>query len=637
MRGNRGDCSRLLSARVSKESAQERIAILNSRQVARDGRIELWKITILLSALCVLPIAASAQTTVRYSISLAGYRDHILRVRLELAAGSPSQTLQLPVWNALYQVRDFAQYINWIRAKDLSGAALAVHELDKSSWRVDGTAQGATVEYELFADNPGPYGAQINDHHAFLNLAEVLAYPVNARDRPMQVQFTSIPAGWNLATSLTQSANVYEAGSYDRLVDAPVEIGTFREADFEQGGGHYRVVVDADAGDYDMNHVVADLDRIVGAATDWMKDRPYSTYLFLYHFPHAPGGGGMEHAYSTAIDLNAEVLADAPNALLDVSAHEFFHLWNVKRIRPQSLEPIDYTKENYTTALWFSEGVTSTVEDIILLRAGLMKEAAYLERLGAQITELEQRPAHSFQSAEDSSLNAWLEKYTYYRQPERSISYYNKGDLLGVLLDLAVRENSDGRASLREVFQWLNRHYAQPGKFFPDSAGVREAAEAVGGGNLGIFFEQYVAGTGEIPWDDFFRGVGLRVVQRSIVVADPGFVAARNFDASPSVLSVQTGSEAAKAGLTAGDTILEINGHTVASDFESRMEGLHPGETLKLRVRNRRGDRELQWKLGSREQGVWEMKDLDQVTDQQRARRAAWLKGEAQPAGGAQP
>jgi predicted metalloprotease with PDZ domain len=386
-----------------------------------------------------------------------------------------------------------------------------------------------------------------------------------------------------------------------------------------------------------MTKIVGDLSKIVAAATSWMNDRPYNSYLFLYHFPHAPGGVGMEHAFSTAIDLNADVLTDAPNALLDVSAHEFFHVWNVKRIRPQSLEPIDYAKENYTTALWFSEGVTSSVENIILLRAGLMNESNYLQRLGAQITELERRPAHTFQSVEESSLNAWLEKYSYYREPERSISYYNKGDLLGVMLDLAVRENSQGHASLREVFQWMNQHYAQQGKFFPDSAGVREAAEAVGGGDLATFFQKYVAGTAEIPWNDFLRTVGLTAVRRTIVVADPGFIAARNFDAPPSVLSVLAGGEAAKAGLVVGDAILEVNGHTAASDFESRMDSLRPGETLKLRVRSRRGDRELQWKLASREDSVWEVKDVNPITTEQLSRRAAWLQGEVRSANEVHP
>ena len=150
----------------------------------------------------------------------------------------------------------------------------------------------------------------------------------------------------------------------------------------------------------------------------------------------------MEHAYSTAIDLNADALKSG--ALPGVTCHEFFHLWNVKRIRPQTLEPVDYTKENYTRALWFSEGVTSTAEGMINLRAGLLDEKRYVERLGDGISELERRPAHLTQSAEEASLDAWLEGYPYYRRPERSISYYNKGELLGVMLDLEVREVSHG-------------------------------------------------------------------------------------------------------------------------------------------------------------------------------------------------
>ena len=147
----------------------------------------------------------------------------------------------------------------------------------------------------------------------------------------------------------------------------------------------------------------------------------------------------MEHAYSTAIDVNAQVLAQNPLSFPEVTAHEFFHLWNVKRIRPQSLEPIDYTKENYTTALWFSEGVTSTVQDYILLRAGMLDERQYLDRLSSEITTLERRPAHLTQSAEEASLDAWFEKYPSYRPPQRSISYYNKGGVPGVMLDLQVR------------------------------------------------------------------------------------------------------------------------------------------------------------------------------------------------------
>ena len=172
-------------------------------------------------------------------------------------------------------------------------------------------------------------------------------------------------------------------------------------------------------------------------------------------------------AWSTLIQprstVNADVLSRAPEVLASVTAHEFFHLWNVKRIRPQTLEPVDYTKENYTRALWFSEGCTSTAADIIQLRGGLLDERHFEQELASGIGELERRPAHLTQSAEESSLDAWLEGDAYYRRPERSISYYNKGELLGIMLDLAVREASHGQASLREVFQWMNQNYAKKG------------------------------------------------------------------------------------------------------------------------------------------------------------------------------
>ena len=175
----------------------------------------------------------------------------------------------------------------------------------------------------------------------------------------------------------------------------------------------------------------------------------------------------MEHAYSTAIDISASRLAENALALGDVTAHEFFHLWNVKRIRPQPLEPVDYTRENYTRALWFSEGATTTAGNIIRMRAGLLDEARYLKGLADEIAELQRRPAHLTQSAEESSLDAWFEKYDYYRLPTRSVSYYNKGYLLGVLLDLQVREDSHGSASIREIFHWMNDNYAARASSFP--------------------------------------------------------------------------------------------------------------------------------------------------------------------------
>ena len=603
-----------------------------------------WLAPVLLLLVCLHHLPLYAQTDdagtahrARYTISFAKYQDHRLHVRFELPAGAPHLLVQLPVWNALYQVRDFSQYIDRVTASTPAGASLPVRKTDKSSWEIDRAETGAAIDYDIVADDPGPYGAEINSNHAFLNLAQVLMYSSESRDWKAHLQFTNVPTDWKVATPLTNAGNGFEASNYDVLVDSPVEAGTFREGDFDESGGHYRVIVDAEPGDYDMNRIVANVHKIVAAATGWMQDRPFQTYVFLYHFPNAPSGGGMEHAYSTAIDVNAQLMRDDLHSFNGVTAHEFFHLWNVKRIRPNSLEPIDYSKENYTRALWFSEGVTSTAEEIILMRAGLLDERGYLQKISEQITELQRRPAHTTQSAEESSLDAWLEKYAEYRLPERSISYYNKGELLGITLDLALRKATNDATSLRDVFQWMNENYAKKKQFFSDSAGVRTAAETVSHQDLGSFFDQYVSGTKEIPWDEFFSAVGLHVVRNVAIVADPGFVAIHNFDAPAAIVRLQPGSAAEKAGLIPGDIVLELDGRPVAADFEGRLRSLRPGDLIKLRVRQRGKERDLQWKVGSREEPVYELKDLDKITAEQRACRAAWLKGESQPAGGSRP
>jgi len=424
----------------------------------------------------------------------------------------------------------------------------------------------------------------------------------------------------------------FRIDNYDRLVDSPVEIGDFHEIDFLESGARFRVIIDADPADYDAGKIVANLHKIVVAAISWMDDRPFDTYTFFYDFPRGPGGGGMEHAYSTAIDLSADSIKPNLDSFNAVTAHEFFHLWNVKRIRPQGLEPIDYTKANDTRALWFSEGVTSTAEGLILLRAGLIGESEVLAEIGEQITELERRPAHLTQSAEDSSLDAWLEGYSYYRRPERSISYYNKGELLGVMLDLALRDASHGRASLRELLQWMNVNYAKKNRFFDDTNGVRQAADAVSHADLGWFFTKYVSGTDEIPWNDFLRSVGLRAVPQTTTVPDPGFLASRNFDGPMSVVAVTPGSEAENAGLHVGETIVELQGKPAGEESTQQLARMKPGDSVVVKVRSRRGaERELKWKVAGREETVYEIKDLAQITPEQHSRRAAWLKGEAQP------
>lgn len=582
--------------------------------------------------LFTLSAFALAEPDASYNVTLSSPVDHLIEVQLILPPGPAHRELQMPVWNAIYQIRDFAQYINWIRAKDRSGKPLDLIAENPSRWRLENASAGAIVEYQMHIDSPGPFGAQLNSHHAFFNLAQLLIYSVDTRNAPFTIHFGQLPSGWRIAMPLQSPDLNFHAENYDRLVDSPVEIGDFQESDFDESGAHFRVIIDADPADCDVGKIVAALHKIVAAAISWMNDRPFDTYTFFYHFPRGPGGGGMEHAYSTAIDIRADTFKQTLYPLNAVSAHEFFHLWNVKRIRPQSLEPVDYTKENFTRALWFSEGVTSTAEEIIQLRAGLIDEKQFLRNLGDEITELRRRPAHLTQSAEDSSLDAWLEGFEYYRRPERSISYYNKGELLGFLLDLAVRDASHDHASLREVLEWMNAHYAQQERFFDDSNSIREAAEAVAHSDLNSFFTHYVSGTDEIPWNDSLRSVGLRVDPLKVTVPDPGFAASRNFDGPMSVTAVVPGSDAERAGLQVGDTIVELQGKPAGQESRQELSQLSPGAMLNVKIRSRRaGEHELKWKIGSREEIQYQVNDLDPVTPAQRARRNLWLKGEAEP------
>jgi len=578
---------------------------------------------------------------VDYRISLAKRHDHLLHVDIHLAGTSAEREVQLPAWNALYQIRDFAQYVRRVTAKDYSGAELPVRKVDKTTWRISHAESGAEVEYDILADQPGPYGAQLNDEHAFLNLAQVLMYPMDSRDSLMTVTFSDLPGDWDVATVLPPlnpgdppRLGRFSARNYDRLVDAPVEMGKFAYTVVEEGGARYAIAVHADPTDYDLKALREIVRKTVVSEVAWMNDRPFGDFLFIYHFPRHPGGGGMEHAYSTAIDVPADRLHDDPLELASVTAHEFFHLWNVKRIRPRSLEPIDYLRENFTTSLWFCEGFTNTVADYTLLRTGMLNEQQFLTSLSRDIYRLESRPAVRRQSVEESSLDTWFDKYPQYRTPERSIDYYNKGEILGILLDLAMRDRTRGTRSLRDLFQFMQKNYFYEARYFDDTAGIRDSVQKVTGQDFGWFFNNYVSGVAPIPYDDFFRGVGLRLEHRRTVLPDAGFVSAKNFDQPPAVYVVTPGSDAERAGLLAGDTILAINGRPASSDVETAISAMAPGDTVKLKINGRRGPREIKIKLGGREQDDYAIVELPAVTPAQRARRAAWLRGEAEAAGG---
>jgi predicted metalloprotease with PDZ domain len=468
---------------------------------------------------CASPASKSPQPT-EYFVSLANYSDHNAHVSIRFTQASGTFTLDMPVWNALYQVRNFAINVEDVRAQGAAAQKLRLLQTKASEWQITPTDACAVVDYDIHLDAGGPFGTQLNQEHGFFNWAMVLMYSPATRSRPASVQFLDVPANWALhdvhvfgeapAGKVEQPVGV--ANSYDELVDSPAEVGVFQHFEFQQDGATYHIVVHAGPSDYDKAKLEDILRRITNAQVEWMADRPFDSYTFLYHFPHGHGAGGMEHAFGTAIDLNADRLGNVM-AVASVSSHEFFHLWNVKRIRPQALQPVDYQSAMDTRSLWFCEGLTSTVGDLMLSRAGLLGERQYIDRIASEINELQLRPARLWQSVEESGLQAWFEGNAFYRTPGRSISYYNKGEVVGVLLDLRIRQLTNGKKSLRDLFRWMNDNYAKKGLFFPGSDGVQQAAETVTGQSFADFFRDYVAGVREFPYNDFFSFVGLQVAE----------------------------------------------------------------------------------------------------------------------------
>ena len=587
-------------------------------------------------AIVLLFCARPASATIAYHISLKNPEQHVFHVSMEIPAAAADQEIvvALPAWNALYQVRDFSYRVREVRARNSAAAAAAplpVRMLDKQTWRISlagasggAEAHAATLDYSIEWDDPGPFNSQLNPHHAFLNFAEVLMYVPSRRAEDTQVQFDDVPLGWRIAVELAAGAapNSFVAANYNKLVDAPTEAGKFAEFGFDQAGAHFRVIVDGK--EWHRERLESILRDITKYEVHLMGGAPFSQYTFFFHFGPYPevGGGGMEHSNCTAISTSSG------DAAASVTAHEFFHAWNVKRIRPQTLEPVDYTKEMYTRALWFAEGVTSAYGDYTLERSGLWSKDQFYANLAGEIGELDSRPAHRWQSVEEASLNAWLEGYDEYRLPERSISYYNKGEIVGDMLDLAIRDATDNHKSLDDVLRRMYDVYAQQGRFYDDSQGVEAIAEEVAGAQFDDFFRRYVAGTDEIPYDKFFNAAGLELkVEKRAAPALGFWTSNRSPDAQTRVSQVVPGSAAETAGLQAGDALVMLNGQPMPRFLPMWLRQHEPGETVTLRVQRDNQELDLKFVLGSIDLNKFTLLEMPDATEKQKRVREGWLKG----------
>lgn len=582
--------------------------------------------------LAFLAVAIPCRAAIRYEVSLAHPEQHLFRVTMEIPEVSGTVTVQMPAWNALYQIRDFSSHVQQVEASS-GGTRLAVEKLDKQTWRVQGTGT-VILRYASYWDEPGPFASQIDAEHAFINPAMILMYVPARRQESVQVTLSDVPAGWATggpdlrpaAAGAERQPAGAEFPSYDEAVDSPMEAGKFEEFELPGFESQVRVILHGD--NWRKREVQEQLRRICQYELQLMEGAPFRRYTFIYHVGRAAAGagGGMEHANSTAIAIPSD------QYLAGVSAHEFFHLWNVKRIRPASLDPVDYTREQYTRALWFAEGVTSTYGSYTLVRSGIWKKEQFYADLSQQISELEARPANRWQSAEQSSLDAWLEKYSLYERETSSVSYYTKGQVLGVLLDVLIRDRTGNAKSLDDVMRAMNREFAQTRKPYRDSQDVRATVEEVSGSSFEEFFEDYVRRAKPLPYAAVLAlaGLELRLTERQI--ATLGLEAERSASGQLRIESVEPESPAGNAGLLAGDIIEKWNDGAGPRTIGRWLRARSPGEVLRLRINRDGKEREVEIRLGSKTSTGYEVLEDPHASEKPRRIREGLIRGVTQSA-----
>lgn len=533
---------------------------------------------------------------VRYEVAIPDPARRWVEVTMTVEhPGGLRSDLALPAWApGSYLVRDFARNLDGLRAEDLQGRPLALERLDKQTWRIRHGSKGFRARYRIYAGEPGVRTSAVDDRHATLNGPTLFLYLIGDTARPAELRFTRLPAGWSAHGALPQTApGSFRAASYDVLVDTPFELGAPVVQSFDESGARIELVFAAPAGSNgDPARMAKALQPVIRAFARAMGGLPLARYVFLL-VADDQSDGGLEHADSSLLEVKRDSFADDAGyqKLLSLAAHEFFHLWNVKRIRDAALVPYDYSREDHSELLWFHEGFTTTMSAQILVRAGVTPPADYLRELGVAWTAYLDKPGRNHASLRQLSYEAWIKLYKpspgHY---DTAVSYYEKGNLLGVCLDLELRLRSRGKGSLAGVFRRLMASHGARGVGIT-AADITAAASAEAGSDMAEFFRRHVDGTEELPLPELLARAGVRVEVRAPWQDERSPLAAqrrRSFTglvlASDRVRAVIPDSPAARAGLMPGDEVIAVAGRRVRSGDEAaqRLADHAPGQTVAL-------------------------------------------------------
>jgi predicted metalloprotease with PDZ domain len=544
---------------------------------------------------------------VRYRIRPSNPAAHRFEVACTVAASDPAgQRFALPAWiPGSYLIRDFARHIVAIRA-EADGKPVPLRKLDKHTWQAAPLPNDATltVTCEVHAWDLSVRGAHLDETHAFFNGCSVFLRVIGQEDAPCLVDIQP-PAGrayrnWRVATALAPARGekggagelafgLYGAESYDELIDHPVEMGHFALARFTAGGIAHRIVISG-RHDADLERLSTDLARVCA----WQialfgAPAPMPHYTFLVTAV-GDGYGGLEHRASTALicsrnDLpyvGMQGVSESYRTFLGLCSHEYFHSWNVKRIKPAAFVPYDLERENYTTLLWAFEGFTSYYDDLALLRSGVVELRDWLELSAKTISRVQSTPGRHRQTLAESSFDAWSK---FYRPDENTpnavVSYYAKGALLALALDLKLRAASAGRVTLDDVMRTLWQRFGKTGQGVGDED-IRRIAEELSGLRLKRFFADAVNGTAELPLKKLLAPFGVTLVWESEKTPGLGVRTAAE-GGELRLATVFDGGAAQAAGLAAGDLLVAIDGLRVgAATLDKQLARCQPGQTVQV-------------------------------------------------------
>jgi predicted metalloprotease with PDZ domain len=587
----------------------------------------------------------TASPSITYVLSMPEPQTHYFEVELQLKNSATATNakkngyvdIKMPVWTpGSYLIREYAKNVEAFTATSTGTDKIVPSEkIRKNTWRVYTAEDNLTIRYRVYANELTVRTSFIDIDHGYVTPASMFMYHDALKNQPHRV-IVQPYKDWKTVTTALEpvsstegrsSGYTYEAPDYDLLVDSPIEIGNQRTFGFTASNVPHTVAMFGDVY-YDEQRLAADYKRVCEAAATVVGEHPCKQYTFIVH--HIPqGGGGLEHLNSTTLETYRTAYSTETNYknFLTLVAHEYFHLWNVKRIRPVALGPFDYENENYTHMLWLSEGCTSFYEDNILRRAGFHTPEAYLTIVANDIGTIENQPGVRVQSAAESSWDAWIKGY---RPNENStnttISYYSKGSVLGTLLNLSILAGTNGERSMDDLMRYLyTEYYKKQKRGFTDEE-FRKAAEQIAGRKLDDFFTIAVNSANPINYNAYFEPVGLQLANVASKTQD-GFLGAATSPANgkATVTSVRRGSAAYTDGLNVGDEIISVDGLRVGDDLLRFVSGRRMGDVLKVLV-NRSGIlRELSITLTQNPLASYRLQPLASQTPAQKALYNKWL------------